>query len=166
MYENENISDKRTILKFDDRGIPYIKILENIPNGQIIRETLLKYAESGNERPIIIAGDLSGMGDFNNKYGREIADGAIEKSLEIFVNEFSGTGAAAGSPSGDEMWGVPKQDDKTEKIIKQTTDILKKLNNINYQANEDVVGLNAKFYIGRKSFADVEKYLKYNQKTG
>ncbi|MDD5688516.1 MAG: JAB domain-containing protein [Elusimicrobia bacterium] len=165
VYKSENVLDRRKILKFDDTGIPYEKILDNVPGVQTIREELKKYKEQ-KIRPIIIAGDLSGLYEFNNKYGREIADGAVEKALEVFVNEFSKTGATVGSPSGDEMWGVLPRDAKVEEVTEQLTGVLKKMNNMGYQANDDVVGLNAKFYIGRKSFGDVEKYLKNDPKTG
>jgi DNA repair protein RadC len=160
-------SDMRTIIKFDpDGGRPYMKILDNVPGAGFIAETLLNMAQNGNERPVIVAGDLSGMGEFNNRYGREAADEAIEKALEVFVKEFEPEELAAGSPSGDEMWGVMIGDIETEKIIYRLSEVLKKLNMLGHRAGNDVVGLNAKFYVGRKSFAEVEKHLKYHPETG
>ncbi len=85
----------------------------------------------------------------------------------MFAKKFHGTGAAVGSPSGDEIWGVPNQKEKPEKIIAQISGYIKQLNDMEYKLKDgDTVGLNAKFYIGRKSFANVEKHLKYHPETG
>lgn len=156
----------RQILKFDENGIPYYKTLISVPGINAIKEELLRRADAGEKEPVIVVGDLSGMADFNNYYGREIADGAIEKALTVFVKNFSGKCGIAASPSGDEMWGVPHPGSHTKEIIKHLTNIIKKLNNVKHPAGKELLGLNAKFYIGRKRFSDVEKYLKINQKTG
>lgn len=163
MPDNYNIIDHRIITKFDKHNIPYCYAMKEIPDTETIRKVLLDRMEESEKLPVIVCGDISGLKDFNNHYGRETADTAIEKALTVFVQDFAGI---AGSPSGDEMWAVPPKESNEADIINNLTEILKKFNNINLQTNKGNVGLNARFYVGRKHFADVEKNLKYHSHTG
>lgn len=153
--------DKRSILKFDDKGIPYQKPIE-VGGIKTLTDALRERIKT-DKNPIIVVGDMSGLGEFNNKYGREVADSAIEKALTLFGSELGDIGVAV-SPSGDEMWLLPDEDVDTELIIDKIKEFLIQLNGIGLETPDGKVGLNAKFYVGRKNFANVEGILKYDEK--
>jgi len=168
----EEATGKRQIIKFDKHGMPYTKGIEGVPDLTPITAELEKRIESGEEEnTIIVAGDLSGLGNFNNFYGREIADGAIETALLKFVSKFNGIGegAVSGSPSGDEMYGVAHRGATVNEITKHIKNIIKAFNSLQYDVgNDEKVGLNGKFYIskGIDGFAEAEKHLKIDPATG
>jgi GGDEF domain-containing protein len=161
--ECKSSGDLRNIIKFKDNGEIYYKEIKGVHNVKALMPVL---KERVKDNPIIVAGDLSGLGDLNNFYGREAADDAIEKSLELFSKMMKEHGTVA-SPSGDEIWFLPNKDVEAKDIAKLLTEYLKKLNSIEMKAKnvetkkEDTFGLNAKFYIGRKTFDDVEASLKF-----
>ena len=161
LLEAVEFLDKRNIVKFDKQGIPYQK---EVPIGGI--KTLTKALEERvktDKNPIIVVGDMSGMQIFNNEYGRETADQAIEKTLTLFSNEMKKIGVPV-SPSGDEMWLLPDVEIEPEEIVKSLVEFLIKLNRVGLTTKRGKKGLNAKFYIGRKHFADVESILKTDEK--
>jgi len=154
-------ADNRFITKFNAKGIPYLKRIESI-GGIRTLTTALRQRMKRDKNPIIIVGDMSGMSTFNNEYGRETADLAIEKCLRLFSKEMKKIGLPI-SPSGDEMWLLPDSDIKVSHMISTIKDFLIKLNNVGLEINGKKVGLNAKFYIGRKPFSEVEGVLKVDE---
>ncbi len=162
----------RMVLKFTDDGIPYMYELKNVPGvGALIEE--LNVRKNIGDDPILIIGDISGMGDLNNTYGRKITDGVVEKILETFVLDLGGKGvgkykSVVGSPSGDEMWGIMHKGATLKETMDIISSFLDKLNKMEHEIRPGVVmGFNGKFFIARgtSAFEEGESQLKIDPIT-
>jgi len=156
---SDNLLDYRKVTKFDAEGIPYQTTIPGVGGVETLADALKKRTDTN---PLITVGDLSGLGDFNNKYGRDVADSAIEKSLQLFAKMFSDIGTAI-SPSGDEAWFLPNEGVDFKDVNKKIQEFLLELNTPSVQTPDGLVGLNAKFFVGREKFSDVEDKLKYDE---
>src|SRR6056297_387777 len=121
-------NEKRKILKFDEHGIPYHQETD-VPGINPLRRKLTTAVSEG-RNPLVVVGDISGMGKLNNQYGREIADDAILAALRKFVDTFAGTGTAAGSPSGDEIWAVSHPRATAVELVKNLKNYLEIIQNL------------------------------------
>ncbi len=151
--------ERRTILKFDEDGVPYEQETE-IPGIKPLRRKLTAAVRDGRD-PLIVIGDICGMGTLNNDYGREVADSCILRALELFIEQFAGTGAAAGSPSGDEIWAVAHPGATPRELHINLGNYLNKIQSL--EMGPDSIGMNARFLIDRGTdvFRDGEERLKY-----
>ena len=151
----------RTILEFQG-GVPTL-VETDIPGiNPLTRELQKRGSESPGQSPLLVIGDMAGLGKLNNEYGREVADRAVLHCLREFVEVFAGTGAAAGSPSGDEMWAVAHPGATIKSITKNLKNYLRKIQTAKLSLEDCFLDFNARFLIGRdhQLFVDGEKYLK------
>jgi len=152
--------------------VPYQQRVE-IGGIETIRAAILQRIENAKPTdgvidicPTVVVGDLSGLGDFNNDYGRKVADGAILSALSTFAQKVDKHGDAPFSLSGDEMGVLIKDGVPFETAIETLRDTLKSFNSLDYDTGEQKVGLNAKFFIGKRNLGSIEKYLKFHPETG
>jgi len=153
--------DFRTILKFEG-GVPTL-VETDIPGiNPLTRELKERSKKFPGRPPLLVIGDMAGLGKLNNKYGREVADRAVLYCLREFVDLFAGTGASAGSPSGDEMWAVAHPGATIKSITKNLKNYLRKIQTAKLSLEDCFLDFNARFLIGRdhQLFVDGEKYLK------
>ena len=163
----DDFIDYREVTKFDPEGVPYKMTLYSVAGIETLTKYLQDREDTDEGDPLIAVGDLSGMGDFNNEFGREVADLAIEKALLLFARTMSKLGLCV-SPSGDEMWLLPDAGVDFKRINQGIAEFLGKLNALQVPVDDEgtTVGLNAKFYVGRTKFSDVEALLKFDPETG